>query len=440
MNNTLKHRINSCILYFIGKLEYPPQMHDVIIIGAGIAGLRVGIRILREYNAPRVLILEKYNYVGGRIVTHYKGGHQWEIGAGRIASTHRLVRKLMKKYSLTWAPLSTTSEWRSSDGSHTHDTFAELTRIYLDPLRHLNPETLATSTIMELLRSVHGKKEATRFAQHFPYWSEIHTMRADMALASFEEEMNPSHHFGVCKEGMSAITNAMRDEFLSLGGKIHTDREVTDIRQVHGPTEQITCRNGKIYSARITILALHSDAIASLPSIRRHVPALSHLQMEPLLRMYAVFPTEGSGTAWFANLPKCTTDRRVRYVIPINPAKGTIMISYTDGADAKYWMAMKSAHNAYTVQEAVMRDIRALYPEKTIPDPTEFKLYPWHAGCTYWTPGEYDPHTLSREALYIRPTLFCCGESFSTRQAWMEGALEHADMLLDDPRFQLMLL
>ena len=28
------------------------------------------------------------------------------------------------------------------------------------------------------------------------------------------------------------------------------------------------------------------------------------------------------------------------------------------------------------------------------------------------------------------------GESFSRRQAWMEGALEHADMLLDDRRFR----
>jgi len=415
-------------------------MHDVIIIGAGIAGLRAGIRILREYSAPSVLILEKYNYVGGRIVTHYKGGHQWEIGAGRIASTHRLVRKLMKKYNLTWAPISTTSEWRSSDGIQTHDTFAELARIYLEPLRHLAPETLATSTIINLLRSVHGKKEAKRFAQHFPYWSEIHTMRADMALASFEAEMNPTHRFGVCKEGLTAITNAMRDEFLSLGGKIHTGREVTDVRQVQGATERITCRDGTSYSARVVILALHSDAVASLPSVYRHVPALAHLQMEPLLRMYAVFPPSADGAPWFSNLPKCITDRRVRYVIPINPAKGTIMISYTDGADAKYWMTMKSAYTAYTVQESVMRDIRALYPEKTIPDPTEFKLYPWHAGCTYWTPGDYDPHTLSRESLCIRPTLFCCGESFSTRQAWMEGALEHADMLLDDPRFQLMMM
>jgi hypothetical protein len=28
------------------------------------------------------------------------------------------------------------------------------------------------------------------------------------------------------------------------------------------------------------------------------------------------------------------------------------------------------------------------------------------------------------------PDVYCCGESFSTRQAWMEGALEHADLLL----------
>jgi phytoene dehydrogenase-like protein len=41
--------------------------YDVIIVGAGIAGLRVGLQLLRH--KVSCCILEKYNYTGGRVVT-----------------------------------------------------------------------------------------------------------------------------------------------------------------------------------------------------------------------------------------------------------------------------------------------------------------------------------------------------------------------------------
>jgi hypothetical protein len=40
---------------------------------------------------------------------------------------------------------------------------------------------------------------------------------------------------------------------------------------------------------------------------------------------------------------------------------------------------------------------------------------------------------MSKEALHpltSMPGVYCCGESFSLRQAWMEGALESADLLI----------
>ncbi len=70
-----------------------------------------------------------------------------------------------------------------------------------------------------------------------------------------------------------------------------------------------------------------------------------------------------------------------------------------------------------------------------IPEPTWIKSYEWKDGCTYWLPGTYDPHEASQRVLQPRPAtmpnLFVCGESFSMLQAWMEGALEHAEALWD---------
>ena len=53
--------------------------------------------------------------------------------------------------------------------------------------------------------------------------------------------------------------------------------------------------------------------------------------------MYAVFPVK-AGISWFSGLPKVVTNSPIRYIIPVDAKKGIIMISYTDGADAVWWI------------------------------------------------------------------------------------------------------
>jgi hypothetical protein len=75
---------------------------------------------------------------------------------------------------------------------------------------------------------------------------------------------------------------------------------------------------------------------------------------------------------------------------------------------------------------------RLLQP--SIPPPYFVKAHAWDHGVTYWLPGAYDPVDLSKEALRpfaAMPNVHVVGESFSLRQGWMEGALEHAAQLLN---------
>ena len=82
----------------------------------------------------------------------------------------------------------------------------------------------------------------------------------------------------------------------------------------------------------------------------------------------------------------------------------------------------------------ILNDLRKLFPERKIPDYLFFKSHPWTYGCTYWTPGKYDVPSESKKAHHPDPerfpSVYLCGESFSLRQAWMEGAIEHAEALL----------
>jgi hypothetical protein len=153
--------------------------------------------------------------------------------------------------------------------------------------------------------------------------------------------------------------------------------------------------------------------------------------MEPLLRTYAVFPVE-KGTSWFANLPKVVNKGPIRFVLPMNPACGTVMISYTESQDARALMHRIDKDGEEATGKWIVQQVRQMFPDRTIPDPLFFKAHPWTSGCTYWLPGSYDVEEESKKSLkpFSDLNLYCCGESFSLRQAWMEGALEQADLLL----------
>ena len=400
------------------------MVYDYIIVGAGSAGLYTGLKLLKAHPSKKILILEKYNYNGGRIVTYRKEGHQWEIGAGRISMRHGRLLKLMDTYKLHLFPIEGNKTLYLDSPSYPGE-FDDLLKTYLDPLTSLPLSVLYKNTLSSLLKQIHGSKADT-FIQMFPYWAEFHTLRADIALESFTVEFSKKAHYCTVKEGYQAIPEAIAKDFLKRGGAIQYDMTVTDLRE-SGTGVRVLVAKGESLEADRVILALHKEALEHIPFARRHMPALKHLKMEPLVRMYATFPLK-DGKSWFTGRGKMVTADPVRYIIPVG--KDTIMISYTEGPYAKHWINLQKKKGDKAVEQDVMKHIRSLFPDLTIPDPLLFKVHPWTSGCTYWLPGLYDVRKMSDEAHQLTDRVFACGESISLRQAWTEGALESAETLL----------
>ena len=421
--------------------------YDIIIVGGGIAGLRVGIQMLKRHSNIYCCILEKYGYIGGRINTFKKnipniGKVQWENGAGRISFLHKRVLKLLDEYKLTLIPLSEETDYvNDSTESLSGNKFSDLINVFLGPIEKLSPDTLASHTLKELLDKTIGYEAAKNFYIQFPYYSEIHTLRADLALRAFKNEMKSNKGFGVCAEGLSALTNAMMNEFISLGGSIIMDTTLHKVTNNIDNSITLDChlRNlsqKKTYIGKTVVLALHHSAIRNIKGVNK-IPVLKHLKMTPLLRMYAIFPTIDE-VSWFSGLNKMVTNSPIRYIIPVNEKRGIIMISYTDGNDAKEWIKQNESsaeHGEENVKELVMTEIRKLFPERFIPNPIFFKQHPWYDGCTYWLPGNYNVEEESSKSLHPLPqkfpNLFMCSESFAVEQCWIESALAQADKLLD---------
>jgi hypothetical protein len=203
-----------------------------------------------------------------------------------------------------------------------------------------------------------------------------------------------------------------------------------------GPLKLKMDRDVKSIQGKTVILAVHADVLRKIPQTK-DLDLLRHVKMEPLHRIYAVFPIDKTtGQAWFADVGRFVTATPLRYFIPINPAKGITMISYTDGQDTEIWsnLAKGSQPSEETLGFLLTQECRKLFPGKNIPYPTFLKSHPWESGCSYWLPGLYNPRAMSTDSLKPFgkefPQIHICGESFCLRQAWMEGALENTRDLL----------
>jgi protoporphyrinogen oxidase len=422
---------------------------DIVIVGGGIAGLRCGIELLHRSPKKTIVILEKYNYMGGRVVSFRRkledvDGHcaniAWENGAGRIANSHTKVRSLIKKYGLTLIPIGDAQTFiTDTEEDAVPNTFEDTLASLLPLLKQLGPSVLRTTTLEKLLHKILGNDKASHLISEYPYCSEVVTLRADLGIEAFTHEMSGHQGFSVVKEGLSALIKAMCLEFEHLGGTIFKSHEVTEVRQ-DGQKISILAKikdTQVLWNADSVIMALHVDALRHIKPFQSW-DMLTRIQMEPLLRTYAVFPIE-EGRAWFSDLTRFVTPGPVRYFIPMNPACGSVMISYTDGQDARHYLNVFDHKGEEELEQVIMKDIRKLFPSRDIPEPLFFKAHPWYSGCSYWLPGDYDVKKASIEALRPwekdMPGVFVCGESFSLRQAWMEGALEHADLLLEKYSF-----
>jgi len=283
---------------------------------------------------------------------------------------------------------------------------------------------------------LYGEEEATFICAYFPYYAELRVMRADVAIHSISNELGTNSHYFVAKEGWGTLAERMKEDLVKKGVQFLFNHRLVGLTsegekgvglqfqvgtKSHGPL--------KTFHGSKVILTLPSYSLKQVYPFQK-LPALRHITMCPLLRTYAVFPKK-ENKAWFADLPRLVTNSPIRHFIPVSTS--TAMVSYTDASDTTHWANILKQKGDAGLCSSILKELRTLFPNHSIPTPLFFKSHYWKHGCSYWTPGSYSPEEKSKQLMTPLgsrwPDLFLCGESYSLRQAWMEGALEHAEQL-----------
>jgi len=405
------------------------MIYDYVIVGGGMAGLSVAEGLAKRKH--KVVLLEQYPVFGGRISTEHvpktadTPALQYEVGAGRIFHAHKRVAALVKKYGLKTYPIGSDSLYEGEPNN-----FVELFAPIRDALESLPSKTLGAHTIKDLVpSSMHS------ILTKYPYTSEMETLRADVALPLFEAKAPMAAHgpaFYGLVGGLDQLVARKHKEAERAGADCRVRYKVSDMTRatdrlfdivgMHGPKDD----KKPFHFRSINIVIATCRCSLSTFSILKTAPLLKQLNTGALMRIYAVYPKSKDGTCWFEGLEKTVTANPLRFVIPINPATGLIMISYTDGDDTKYWRGLEGK----ALETQIQHEAKALFPGKDIPAPTYLKKHDWGQGCTYWVPGPYDVKKASKDAHHPFPNVYLTGESVNPTQTWIESALESAEYLL----------
>ena len=467
------------------------QMIDTIIIGGGITGCYLLNRLLtvkpsnsilwhsqqkeeingREFGVTPVVLLESSPRLGGRVetikFTDTDGTHvQYEAGGARFSDKHKRLVKLLKELDLynSRIPISSDVMHVMLPEASGQKGLSALFTKYPEIMKIINHirKYIKTNTIPQSVISMHTLYSFTKdvmndtslakyMLEFYEYYSELATLNMVRALEVFVTEFNNRVQYYVLNPGYESIvtklmTGISQKEYCKLNTLVTQIKEVIDSVTRVKHFEVITSDlsgNVTTYYAQNLVICIPVDALKKInmqllgsEKGRENIKAICNkIKPEPLYRIYARFPPNQLPIT----LPKVATNLPIKYIIPMDPKNGVVMLSYTDGIYAKKLnrIYQRDLQNDTDKLTTLLTDnINKLLPyvtedkeQASLTTPLWIKHHYWASGAGYWLPGnipdlEDVTHPIPGSRLYL------AGEQVSNHQAWVEGCLETADMVL----------
>lgn len=402
------------------------ELYDIVIIGGGIAGINSALKLS---TTKKVLLLDERDYWGGRIITKTKP--HYEIGAARFSNKHKLLNELIKKYNLNKIPLPQTIDYLHKKNESV-EFISDVNKILDNYFKQLvknsqshSPDELKNMTLFDFMNSCNDKDTSQQIVNMFGYYSEIKMMNAYDALNSFKKDFVNVQYY-ILKEGLSNLCKKMIEESKNNGCKCKLNSFVTGVEKKEN---RFLIKTGKSqYYGSNVVFAIKGGQLSKfsiLSPIHKHLHCVHNSE---LLRIYAKYPIRQEG-CWFNNLRRMTTNSFLRQIIPIDYQNGLIMISYTDGKDTKIFKdkngkLLKDAK----IRDMIQKELNVLFGGR-VPQPIYFKTHYWTVGAHHWKP-KCDSDKISSTMINPIDSVYICGESFSQKQAWVEGALETSEVVI----------
>ena len=374
------------------------KKYDIVIIGCGISCLYFLKKIKESKLHLKIGILEKKPVPGGRIKSININNNIIDTGALRFNKNHKLLFKLLKEYKIDDIE-RLTSDINVKLGVSLKKKFKEF-------IRKCKSKKYNRFSFGDVVRTNFREEEYNLLKLWFGYNQEWDNSNCYSLAKNLFDNYDADEYFHL-KNGLSQVVNALyndlKDDFdFHFGEKV---KKIADGNNIY--------TSDKHFVSDHIIFACPPIYIKNIIGTEEMQPILSAVEGQILNRMYAEFK-DGK---WF---PKEVWHNftPVSQTVPIN--KNIIMISYSSGDDAKYWIEKEMAGKLW---EGIRDELGI--SEK----PEWIRQNYWNPATHYYMPG-FIPEEIQKWS--FKPlegkNWHIIGEAYSMNQGWIEGALQNADI------------
>lgn len=388
-------------------------MYDVVIIGAGIAGLYSGYLLTQRNPKLRICILEKDTVIGGRASIATFEGVRVVTGAGigRKGKDH-LLQHLLEELNVPHFEFP-------SNHYYAKGIIHPMTK-YMSILKNKLGNTNPRQTFKKYATTILGKEDYETFVTATGY-SDFEKADARDVILDYNMDDNYKKWTGI-----SIPWDKLGDALADKIGRshIHLSKDVLRLYEVEDHY-CVVCQDYKIYEAKKVLCATTIESVRALFPERR---IYHQINGQPFLRLYAKFDEASDNILKAKVLGFTIVERPLQTIIPME--KGVYMIVYADNASAVH--LMKKVNDAKYMASKVEK---ALSLEKGSLNILSLQAHCWSIGTHYNTPL---PKAFETREDFIykaqRPmaNVWVIGEVVAMDQGWTEGALQSVQEVIEE--------
>jgi len=397
------------------------------IIGSGITGLYLAYKLLLNgVPSADIVIFEGSQRIGGRIYTNEHKGFRYSVGAGRLGKKHKYVMKLIKDFNLQNQMITISKntnyfiEGRLMNEQrllkHYNSKFKSLKELWGYAIEKnkgnkYDPNLYNLHNYFSLILSAN---EVELLKVSLGYIGEMYDMNAYNGLLTLRKDFDISNNdFFVLRDGIQILCDVLYKYIVDAGVSVKFSSILEDIKD----NKKTIKVNGNIYNYSKLYLTLKRSDYMKINYFKKYDYLFNTVSDGHLLRIFAQYKD-----VWFKDMPKILTQNKLQFIIPIDYNSGLIQISYSDRYNADFWNAFKTEKD---VKKYLTKILNEMFPEKNIKEPEWITMHFWESGDHMWNVGVNTKNIQYKiDEIFIPKDIYILGETYSERQAWVEGAIE----------------
>jgi monoamine oxidase len=398
------------------------------IIGSGITGLYLAYKLLLSgIPSADIVIFEGSGRIGGRIYTNEHNGFKYSVGAGRLGKKHKYVMKLIKDFKLQDQIITISKNTNYFiEGhlmneeqllKHYNSNFKSLNELWRYAIeKKLNGNKYDTNlyNLHNYFSLILSANDVELLKISLGYLGEMYDMNAYNGLLTLRKDFDiRNNEFFVLRDGIQILCDVLYKYIVNAGVSVKFSSILEDVKD-----DKKTIRvNGNIYNYSKLYLTLKRGDYMKINYFKKYDYLFNTVSDGHLLRIFAQYKD-----VWFKDMPKILTQNKLQFIIPIDYNSGLIQISYSDKYNADFWNAFK---NDKEVKKYLTKILNEMFPEKNIKEPEWITMHYWGSGDHMWNVGVNTKNIQDKiDELFIPKDIYILGETYSERQAWIEGAIE----------------